>query len=211
MRTSSLLVAGAALLVSVAGRLLDPASPSLNASDVWNITVDSLVTQEKPSLHVFGTADQRFDVSKAASDALWQRYIAKGHHLNCIMEATDFGAGLLVQDTRNPPSAASLWNADSTILRKWFWHESINFECDFESLTETFQGLGLNTESRYDDDGAAADGHNECLAVTHEDTNDDSDITQQKYNVDGKEYTATSSYFHFAVNVRDGGKSCEYI
>jgi hypothetical protein len=100
------------------------------------------------------------------------------------MDATDFGAGILVQDIRNPPSAAGLWNADFVNLRKWFWHETVNFECDFESLTETFNGLGLDIESRYDDDGNIADDHNECLAVTHKDTNDHRNIIEQKYNVD---------------------------
>jgi hypothetical protein len=61
-----------------------------------------------------------FDINDYATDAVWNQYVAKGDHLQCVMGATDVGAGFLIQDTRKPPSAASPWTGDlrRTCLRK---------------------------------------------------------------------------------------------
>jgi len=53
-----------------------------------------------------------FDPKKYASDADWGKYTNKGEHLNCLMTATDQGAGFLIDDTRIPASAASPWTGD---------------------------------------------------------------------------------------------------
>jgi hypothetical protein len=53
-----------------------------------------------------------FDIGKFANDPVWAQYVAKGDHLRCVMDATDAGAGFLIQDTRQPPSAASPWTGD---------------------------------------------------------------------------------------------------
>jgi hypothetical protein len=53
-----------------------------------------------------------FDIKNYATDAVWNQYVAKGDHLQCVMGATDVGAGFLIQDTRKPPSAASPWTGD---------------------------------------------------------------------------------------------------
>jgi hypothetical protein len=45
-------------------------------------------------------------------DDNWDKYVAKGNHLNCIMRASDAGAGFLIDDKRKPPSAASIWSGD---------------------------------------------------------------------------------------------------
>ena len=58
------------------------------------------------------TAGLDFDIKDFATDAVWKQYVAKGYHLECMMGATDAGAGFLIQDTRNPPSAASMWTGD---------------------------------------------------------------------------------------------------
>jgi hypothetical protein len=135
-----------------------------------------------------------FDVNNYATEDMWITYVAKGDHLNCIMEATDASAGFLVQDTRTPPSAASRWSGDlkraktnlvspHTLtsqleeLSRWGWHESEydkGWECDFERmrLAKVFKGLGLNAKPKYEDDGDPAGGDNDCFSITHFDKND---------------------------------------
>ena len=51
-----------------------------------------------------------FDPNVWAGQTLWETYVQKGHQLLCLMQASDEGAGWLMQDTRQPPSAASRWN-----------------------------------------------------------------------------------------------------
>jgi hypothetical protein len=58
-----------------------------------------------------------FDIGNFATDAVWAQYVAKGDHLECVMDATDAGAGYLIQDTRQPPSAASPWTSDLRRMR----------------------------------------------------------------------------------------------
>jgi hypothetical protein len=176
----------------------------------------------------FGGLD--FDINNYADQALWDKYLKKGDHMLCLMEATDQGAGWLEEDTRQPPSAASKWTGDlrgdfsslhdedntwltclTAELQKWFWHESQydkGWECDFEGmgLKTTFEGLGLNSQSKYDDEGDPQEGSNDCFSIQHYDemwVADPDDpwgetipIKDQKYNVDGKEYTVRHNYFH---------------
>jgi hypothetical protein len=49
---------------------------------------------------------------QVAGDKRWTKFIEKGQHLNCLMNAPDQGAGWVLGDTRNPPSAASEWTGD---------------------------------------------------------------------------------------------------
>ncbi|RMZ69150.1 cytochrome p450 [Pyrenophora seminiperda CCB06] len=44
-----------------------------------------------------------------ADQELWDKHVAKGERLLCLMEVSDNYAGRMLQDTRNPPSAASIW------------------------------------------------------------------------------------------------------
>jgi hypothetical protein len=53
-----------------------------------------------------------YDPNNYADEATWKKYVAKGGHLVCLMEATDGGAGFLKEDTRRPPSAASPFSGD---------------------------------------------------------------------------------------------------
>lgn len=53
-----------------------------------------------------------FNPDVFASDAQWRQYVDKGLQLTCLMEATDQGAGYLLDDSRSPPSAASRWAGD---------------------------------------------------------------------------------------------------
>lgn len=53
-----------------------------------------------------------FDPNILASDGLWNKYQKKGDHYQCLFTADDEGAGRLVEDTRTPPSAQSIWKGD---------------------------------------------------------------------------------------------------
>jgi hypothetical protein len=53
-----------------------------------------------------------FDPNVWASQTLWDQYLEKGRRLSCLMQASDQGAGWLIQDTRQPPSAASRWTSN---------------------------------------------------------------------------------------------------
>ncbi|KAH9865863.1 hypothetical protein J1614_009450 [Plenodomus biglobosus] len=161
-----------------------------------------------------------FDPHKYASDAQWKQYVDKGQHLICLMEATDEGAGYLIEDTRTPPSAASLWTGElDDELEEWFWHDhdwDQDWECDWRriGLKNAFEGQGLNADPAFDDDGDPQDGHNECISITHFDENDVEDVhapwpqmkpvKDQHYKVRGKEYTATGGYYQFSMNRIDG-------
>ncbi|KAF1837233.1 hypothetical protein BDW02DRAFT_519446, partial [Decorospora gaudefroyi] len=150
---------------------------------------------------------------------MWARYVEKGEHLVCLMQATDAGAGFLTADTRTPPSAASRWTGDlRSELAKWYWFDSAidqEDECDFakDGLQRAFEGHGLNPYPAYDDDGnPLPDGHNDCFFVKHEneDDIDDDDDSEgfakkfQKYRADGKDYVATGAWYEFAINTADG-------
>jgi hypothetical protein len=145
-----------------------------------------------------------FDTSIIANEALWDKYLQKGNHLMCLMEATDRGAGFLSQDTRQPPSAASRWTGDMIAERKtWYWHsEDVEqgWDGDFEAqgLKTAFEGLGIGAKSKFDYDRNPQVGSNMCYNVQHyDDTMIQSPehpfgkmvpIPDQTYTVGGKSY-----------------------
>jgi hypothetical protein len=93
-----------AILASlIEGRVPQHSSQSLGFSDETDINYLLPLT---PVV----TAGLDFDINKVADDAMWNQYVSKGNHMNCIMDATDAGAGFLMEDTRKLPSAASLWS-----------------------------------------------------------------------------------------------------
>lgn len=59
--------------------------------------------------HAVQTAGRVYDPDNLASDTWWDRYRDKGSHYQCLFEADDEAAGRLVEDTRIPPSAQSVW------------------------------------------------------------------------------------------------------
>lgn len=161
-----------------------------------------------------------FNPDVFASDAQWRQYVDKGLQLTCLMEATDQGAGYLLDDSRSPPSAASRWAGDlKNDLAKWYWHITDwdeGWECDWrrQGLTEAFEGQGLNPDPAFDDEGHPSGGNNQCINVSHYDENDLVDprdensptkqFRDQHYWVDGRKYTSTGAYYHFAMNKIDG-------
>lgn len=93
----------AILATVLKGRVLQHSSQPLGFSDETDI---SYLLPLTPVV----TAGLDFDINKVTDDAMWNQYVSKGYHMNCIMDATDAGAGYLLEDTRKPPSAASVWS-----------------------------------------------------------------------------------------------------
>lgn len=99
-----------------------------------------------------------------------------------------------------------------------------SIECDFfaQDLEAIFGHLGINPYPMYDEKGnRLKDGENECIAVFHEDPNDEKPVMEQKYKVNEKEYMvrlgkgsctalltekATGAHYNFALNVKGGDK-----
>ena len=50
-----------------------------------------------------------YNPNNIASNTWWDKYQKKGYHYQCLFEANDEGAGRLIEDTRIPPSAQSIW------------------------------------------------------------------------------------------------------
>jgi hypothetical protein len=73
--------------------------------------------------HISTLIARAWDPSKVVDDSMWAKYVRKGRHLQCIMEAPDKGAGWLEKDTRTPPSAASKWSGDLSglFMQLVFW------------------------------------------------------------------------------------------
>jgi len=111
MRFSALLAAAATLVVVATGRVVDLSSQSANVSESQIGTSDE--SNGVPHVNRL-QARGYFDPAKFADEAMWKKYLDKGHHLKCIMEAPDQAAGQLEMDTRTPPSAASKWTGDLT-------------------------------------------------------------------------------------------------
>ncbi|KAF2832776.1 hypothetical protein CC86DRAFT_399440 [Ophiobolus disseminans] len=116
MLLSTLLTVAVALVLAAHGRVLGSSSLSANVAE-------SLETLDIPNgpPERSGKLQARFDPAKFADDAMWKKYVDKGHHLKCIMEAPDRAAGFLQKDTRTPPSAAIAWKGDlKDAYQKWY-------------------------------------------------------------------------------------------
>ncbi|KAI4638163.1 hypothetical protein J4E93_010319 [Alternaria ventricosa] len=163
-----------------------------------------------------------FNPGNWADDAKWQKYLDKGHHLTCLMDATDRGAGWLSKDTRQPPSAASKWTGELRAeIPLWGWHEADidkGWDADFTAmgLRTAFEGHGLDSQPKFDDEGDRLHGSNECFKITHYDEtlrlypNNPNNYEMvyakdQKYWVGGKEYSGTAAFYEFTVNIGANG------
>lgn len=132
-----------------------------------------------------------------ASDADWEKYTLKGGALMCGLAGTDRTAGRQIRDTRNPPSAASVWTGDlGQELDTWYWREMSPSSkgCQLQEYWEfrvMLAALGLNGRPR------SEGGDNVCSRVEHWDANKEEGGKQvsainQWYNVDGKDYHVKS-------------------
>jgi hypothetical protein len=100
----------ATLILVASSRAVDSSSSPFNTagSDIRTSDTSNNSRQLADGIHARGY----FDPVKYADDATWKKYVDKGYHLKCIMEAPDQAAGFLTEDTRSPPSAASRWTGD---------------------------------------------------------------------------------------------------
>jgi hypothetical protein len=53
-----------------------------------------------------------YDPAVIAEQATWDKYAARGGQLMCAMRKSDKYAGTVMEDTRVPPSAESIWTGD---------------------------------------------------------------------------------------------------
>ncbi|XPS74992.1 hypothetical protein M3J09_007104 [Ascochyta lentis] len=157
-----------------------------------------------------------YDANNIASDAVWDKWRMKGSHYQCLFEANDEAAGRLIEDTRTPPSAQSIWRGDMYADRlTWNWHEMYFDEddCNFEylHLKDAFDALNINAYC--EDDG----GHNMGWGLGHYDENRVDKITnpnavhfpmvpvhEQTYMVGDKTYRSTGGHYFFVINQIDG-------
>ncbi|KAF1851022.1 uncharacterized protein K460DRAFT_271378 [Cucurbitaria berberidis CBS 394.84] len=147
-----------------------------------------------------------------ADQVTWDRFVLKGGALVCAMRNSDKLAGEWLNDVRDPPSAASVWQGDlKPELKKWGWNDVMSNKmlCSFDNdgfweLESTFRGLGLNPHP------VSEGGHNECYRIEHWQPNlkDDNDRmvppADQTYKVGEKRYRATVGHYGFAMNRIDG-------
>ncbi|KAF1364864.1 hypothetical protein EJ07DRAFT_54177, partial [Lizonia empirigonia] len=154
----------------------------------------------------------QYEPDNIAPDAIWDKYMKKGYHYQCLFEANDEDAGRLIEDLRTPPSAQSIWKGSMEADRRvWNWHEDYFDEdnCSFEYLylKDAFDALQLNAYC--EEDG----GHNIGWTLGHYDDTSLEDVTdpnpvyipmippvRQTYTVDGKVYKSTGAYYSFVVN-----------
>lgn len=111
----------------------------------------------------------------------------------CGLNGNDNEAGLIMGDTRSPPSAASPWSGDlRQELAKWEWNEGLpaSYTCqinDHWDIYEVTEDLHLNGDPQ------SEGGDNVCFRIEHWNPSRMKDGQQipainQWYNVDGVEY-----------------------
>lgn len=109
MRLTLLLKVATILLVAVRVALSKKAVVHVNKFHASTIFKRRLDSDSRPTL---ASRANYWKPERVADDATWTKFVEKGKHFNCLMEASDKGAGWLLKDTRNPPSAASQWTGD---------------------------------------------------------------------------------------------------
>lgn len=83
----------------------------------------------------------------------------------CGLTGSDTTAGVLLKDTRNPPSAASVWDSDlKQELASWYWHDIIpnSYGCKMDEhwrIASALQSMGLSAKS------AEQGGDNKCYRI----------------------------------------------
>ncbi|EMD94635.1 hypothetical protein COCC4DRAFT_147813 [Bipolaris maydis ATCC 48331] len=147
-----------------------------------------------------------------ASPSEWATYTTKGGALMCGLTGSDETAGSLLQDTRNPRSAASPFTSDlKSELSAWHWR-SVNpssFSCSFSThwgFPHAMRSLGLSGTS------ATQGGDNHCYRIEHwepdmqDEHGNQVPAINQWYSVPGvgRQYRATKAHYEFAINPRGG-------
>jgi hypothetical protein len=143
--------------------------------------------------NIFMRQEIAFFDDDTASAGDWATFTNKGGALVCAMAGTDRTAGILLKDTRTPPSAASVWTGDlRQELIEWYWHDldASSKTCqinEFWELSHAMQSLGLDGRPK------ANDGDNECFRIEHwdskkEDKGQRVPAINQWYKVSGANY-----------------------
>ncbi|KAH7071743.1 hypothetical protein FB567DRAFT_612413 [Paraphoma chrysanthemicola] len=144
-----------------------------------------------------------------ASDAEFEKFALKGGALMCALGGTDKTAGRLLRDTRDPPSAASIWTGNlRQELHEWYWRESNprSYACQFNGhwqFADTLRALGLNSKSTVDG------GDNACYKIEHWDSSKQENgkqvpVINQWYRADNTDFRATGGHYEFGMNTKGG-------
>lgn len=182
----------AAVICSVSGRAFNTHYPSTDVSYLLPDSDDPYAKLSTPSLS-FANPAHGFDGDDIADDEDWAKYTSKGGALMCGLRGTDQTAGSLMNDRRNPPSAASIWNGDlRQELHTWYWRhiDPATYSCkinDHWNFASALKSLGLNGKP------TAEGGDNTCFRVEHWDPSKQENGHQvpainQWYKVGDKEY-----------------------
>ncbi|PVI02094.1 hypothetical protein DM02DRAFT_486054, partial [Periconia macrospinosa] len=153
-----------------------------------------------------------WDGTKVAEDNTFHNSMCRGARFLSAMEVSDEQAGKIFRSTANPPTMRSSQQGDlkrkyisgTGDLQTWGWTVSDPSKessmCDYDGnwhLKKAFDALKLGTKSK------ANGGSNLCYDIMHEDGTS-TPLTQQKYNVNGREYIRTGGRCQIAVNHADG-------
>jgi hypothetical protein len=106
----------AALAICAVGNVIDVTQSEINVPPKFEIA--NLPPQPQPPVKLttgdgdlIGSPSMGYD-HDIADEATRTRYTKKGGALMCMLRSSDEYAGTELKDTRNPPSAASVWQGD---------------------------------------------------------------------------------------------------
>lgn len=80
---------------------------ALNATKFDNASEELHEPESNTQPHISG-----YDPAAIADQATWDKYAARGGQLMCVMRRSDKYAGTVMEDSRVPPSAESIWTGD---------------------------------------------------------------------------------------------------
>ena len=140
-----------------------------------------------------------------ADDNFHSIYDRKGNDYICAMRGSDRAAGIQLGDTRNPPSAESIWYRNNgrqwpTQLNMWFWKRvgPLPNACNFATLGWAQTLIDIV---------AMTGGDWECSEYVHRDLNSAAPIKDQTYKVHGmgsRMFQATGATLDLAFNRKHG-------
>jgi hypothetical protein len=105
-----------ALAICAVGNVIDVTKSEINIPP--NFEIADLPPQHQPPVKLttgdddpIGNPSMGYD-HDIADETTRTRYTKKGGALMCMLRSSDEYAGIELKDTRNPPSAASIWQGD---------------------------------------------------------------------------------------------------
>ncbi|KAI8936738.1 hypothetical protein NX059_007125 [Plenodomus lindquistii] len=144
-----------------------------------------------------------WDPSLIADDATWNKAVANGQAINCLMRRTDKDAGKVMKDQRNPPSAESRISYTSKaegkeLLKKWNWLPR-DPGPDALKLTHVWGWKNAIVAN-----GLNSNHGNQAYRVEHWDEHDADPKDTQSYIVDGHNKWATGARAAFVLHRNKG-------